>query len=228
MNNVPVDMEKAKKYAFTMRLREVFTDGLLTNLKWNLLFILTSLPIFTIGASMAALSHCTNLLVKDDRVQHCAAKIYFAAFKAALRKTVPAGLAVLALNIFFGFGLHFYIQMMGQNIMFVPMASLSLLALALLWAVVIHLMPAVFEETDFDNFTVSVTDKSIKELAAEAGRTAIVTMKKTVITLVISAVIIALQVLYMPLTIPIVLTLGLAIPAQICAFSHTEPEVLLD
>lgn len=89
-------------------------------------------------------------------------------------------------------------------------------------------MPTVFEETDFDNFIVTVTDKSIKELAAEAGRTALVTMKKTVIALVISAVIIALQVLYMPLTIPIVLTLGLAIPTQICAFSHTEPEVLLD
>jgi len=51
-------------------------------------------------------------------------------------------------------------------------------------------------------------------------------MKKTLIALVISAVILALQLLYMPLTIPIVLTLGIAIPAQICAFSHTEPEIL--
>ncbi|MBR2502674.1 MAG: hypothetical protein IKB62_00950, partial [Oscillospiraceae bacterium] len=67
MNKVPVDMEMAKKYSFRIRLREVFTDGLLTNLKWNLFFIFTSLPVFTVGASMAALSNCTNLLVKDDR-----------------------------------------------------------------------------------------------------------------------------------------------------------------
>ena len=228
MNNVPIDMEKAKKYAFTMRLREVFTDGLLTNLKWNLFFIFTSLPIVTIGASMAALSHCTNLLVKDDRIQYCAAKIYFAAFKAAFKKTLPAGLIIFAANIFFGFGLHFYVKMMEQNIMFVPMVSLSLLALIALWAVVIHLMPSMFEDTDFDSFTVTVTEKSVKELVSLAGRTALVTMKRTVITLVIAAVIIALQMLYMPLTIPVAITIGFAIPAQICAFSHTEPDIIED
>lgn len=228
LNNVPIDMEKAKKYAFRMRLREVFTDGLLTNLKWNLLFIFTSLPVFTVGASMAALSHCTNLLVKDDRIQYCAAKIYFAAFRAAFKKTVPLGLCILGLNIFFGFGLHIYIQMMGQNIMFVPMASLSLLALAVLWAVAVHLMPSVFEDTDFDSFTVTVTETGVKQLTVQAAHTALVTMKKTAVTLVISAVIVLLQLLYMPLTIPIVLTIGLAIPAQICAFSHTEPEVIED
>ena len=130
------------------------------------------------------------------------------------------------LNIVFGFGLTFYIQMMGQNIMFVPMASLSLLVLIAMWAVVIHLMPSVFEETDFDENTVKVTEKGVAELVREAAQTAFLTMKKTIITLVISAVIIVLETLYMPLTIPIVLTLGLAIPAQICAFSHTEPEIL--
>ncbi len=219
-------MEKAKKYSFRMRLREVFTDGLLTNLKWNLLFVLTSLPVFTIGASMAALSHCTNLLVKDDRVQYCAAKIYFAAFKQSLKKTILLGLVILVLNIILGFGLHFYIQMMGQNIMFVPMASLSLLVIIAVWSVIIHLMPSLFEDTDFDEFTVKVTDTGVKELMAQAGRTALITMKKTLIALVISAFILVLQLLYMPLTTPIVLTLGIAIPAQICAFSHTEPEIL--
>ncbi|MBE6878200.1 MAG: DUF624 domain-containing protein [Ruminococcaceae bacterium] len=226
MNNVPIDMEKAKKYSFRVRLREVFTDGLLTNLKWNFLFVLTSLPVFTMGASMAALSHCTNLLVKDDRVQYCAAKIYFAAFRQSLKKTIPLGLVILVLNTVLGFGLHFYIQMMGQIIMFVPMASLSLLVIIAVWSVIIHLMPSLFEDTDFDEFTVKVTETGIKELTAQAGRTALITMKKTLIALVISAVILALQLLYMPLTIPIVLTLGIAIPAQICAFSHTEPEIL--
>ena len=228
MNKVPIDMEMARKYSFRIRLREVFTDGLLTNLKWNLLFIFTSIPLFTIGASMAALSNCTNLLVKDDRVQYSAAKIYFISFKAAFRKMLLPGIVIFMLNIVFGFGLTFYIQMMGHNIMFVPMTSLSLLALAVLWAVVIHLMPSVFEETDFDENTVKVTEKGVTELVREAAQTAFLTMKKTIITLVISAVIIVLETLYMPLTIPIVLTLGLAIPAQICAFSHTEPEILLD
>jgi len=226
LNKVPVDMEMAKKYSFRIRLREVFTDGLLTNLKWNLFFIFTSLPIFTIGASMAALGNCTNLLVKDDRVQYAAAKIYFASFKAAFRKTLPVGFVILALNIMFGFGLGFYVQMMGQNIMFVPMASLSLLVLIALWAVAIHLMPSVFEETDFDENTVTVTEKGTGELVREAAQTAFVTMKKTIIALVISAVIIVLQILYMPLTIPVLLTLGVAIPSQICAFSHTEPDIL--
>ncbi len=226
LNNIPVDMEKAKKYAFTMRLREVFTDGLLTNLKWNLLFIFTSLPVVTIGASMAALSHCTNLLVKDDMVQYHAAKIYFAAFKASFKKTFPVGLAILVLNVIFGTGISYYVQLMGQNVMFVPLASASLLAVIAVWAVIIHLMPSFFESIDFDSNTVTVSTASTRELISLAARTVLVTMKKTIITLLISAFILAVLALYMPVTIPIVLTLGFSIPAQICAFSHTEPEIL--
>ena len=228
MNKVPVDMEKAKKYAFNMRLREVFTDGLFTQVIWNVLFFVTSLPLFTIGASMAALANCTNLHVVDDRAQFKPAKLYMASFKAAFKKTLPAGMLLLAVNIVFGSGLHFYIQMMGQNIMFVPLASLSLLALVVVWAVAIHIMPLFFESTDYDSYTVTMAQNGLKELVSKAVQITLVNMKKTVICLVIGAVIVAAQLLFMPLTIPVVLTIGLVLPAQICAFSHTEPEILED
>ena len=228
VNKVPVDIKKAKKYAFQLRLREVFSDGLLTAVKLNFFFLLTSIPLVTIGPSMAALANCTNLHVTDDRVQFATTKAYFASFKAAFKRTMPVGIAVALLTAFFGFGLHMYIQMMGQNIMFVPLASLSLVALVVLWAVTVHLMPLFFEDTDFDSkpLTVTVTDKSTKELVSTAIRTALITAKKTVICLVIAAVMVGLQLLFMPLTIPIVLIIGIGLPAQVCAFCHTEPEIL--
>ena len=228
MNKIPVDMEKAKKYAFNMRLREVFTDGLLSQVIWNVMFFITSLPIFTIGASMTALANCTNLHVVDDRAQFKPAKLYMASFKAAFKTTLPAGFLLLAVNTVFGYGLHFYIQMMGENIMFVPLASLSLLVLVVVWAVAVHLMPLFCENTDYDTYTVTMAEKGLKELVGQAVQIALVNMKKTVICLFIGAVIVVAQLLFMPLTIPVVLTIGLVLPAQICAFSHTEPEILED
>ena len=228
MNKVPVDMEKAIKYSFNMRLREVFTDGLLTQVIWNVMFFITSIPLFTIGPSMAALANCTNLHVVDDRAQFKPAKLYMASFKAAFKKALPAGFLLLAVNGVFGLGLHFYLQMMGENIMFVPLASLSLLVLVVVWAVAIHLMPLFFEKTDYDTYTITMAENSLKDLLSKAVQIALVNMKKTVICLFIGAVIIVAQLLFMPLTIPVVLTIGLVLPAQICAFSHTEPEILED
>ena len=230
VNKVPVDIEKAKKYAFHIRLREVFSDGLFTAVKLNCLFLLTSIPLVTIGPAMAALANCTNLHVMDDRIQFATSKAYFASFRASLRRTLPVGIAVILLNLVFGTGLHLYIQLMGQNIMFVPLASLSLLALVVLWAVTVHLMPLFFEATDFDSkpLTVTITGKSTKELILTAARTALVTAKKTAVCLVIGGIMLALQFLFMPLTIPVVLIIGIGLPAQVCAFCHTEPEILED
>ena len=112
--------------------------------------------------------------------------------------------------------------------MFVPLASLSLLVIVIAWAVAIHLMPLFFEDTDYDTYTVTMAENGLKELVAKAVQTVVVNMKKTIICLFIGAVIIVAQLLFMPLTIPLVLTIGLVLPAQICAFSHTEPEILED
>ncbi len=51
------------------RFKEILTSGLPTMVIWNLLFILTCIPIITIGPSMAAMGFCMNSLVEGDEVK---------------------------------------------------------------------------------------------------------------------------------------------------------------
>ena len=224
--NFEVDIEQAKKYAFRVRLREVFTDGLFTQLKWNVLFLLCCLPIVTIGPAVAALLNCTNLMVADDRPQIKASRWFFVSFKAALKKTMGFGVLFTAANFAFIFGFAFYLKMTSTSVMYVPMASVSLLAIVCIWGVSVHLFPLMFKETDFENGTVTMSNESITELVKQAAALALLNMKKTLIAVVFGLVVVAAQLLFIPASTPVVLTLGFALPAQAAALAHTEPEIL--
>lgn len=225
-NNFEIDIEQAKKYSFRVRMREVFTDGLFTLLKWNFLFVICCLPIVTIAPAAAALLNCTNLQVTDDRPQFKASKWFFASFKAACRKMFVQGLVFTAANIMLVTGFVFYLKMAGTNVMYIPMASVSLLALVIIWAVGIHAFPMLFAYTDFEKGTVAVTDKAMGDIIKEAAALALTKTKGTVVALVLGFAVIAVQLLFFPASIPVVLTLGFAIPAQAAALAHTEPEII--
>ena len=225
-NNFNIDMEMAEKHAFRVRLREVFTDGLLTLAKWNFLFVLCCLPVVTIAPAVAALLNCTNLQVTDDRPQFKAAKWYWLSFKAACRKLFVPGLIFTAANFVFVFGFAFYLKMTSQSIMYVPMASLSLIVLVLLWAVAIHAFPMMYETVDFDNATVTMTEKSVAEIFKKAIPLVFEKAKGTVMAVAIGFVVIAMQMLFLPASIPVVLVIGFAIPAQAAALAHTKPEIM--
>lgn len=225
-NNFETDIEMAKKYAFRVRLREVFTDGLFTLAKWNFLFVLCCLPVVTIAPAAAALLNCTNLQVVDDRPQINASKWFFASFKAACRKIFLPGIMFTLANFVLIFGFAFYLKMAGTSFLYVPMASLSLLLLVLVWAVAIHAFPLMFESTDFDNGTVTVSEKTVGEAVREAVPMAFAKAKGTLISVVLGMVIIAAQFLFMPASIPVMLIIGFALPAQAAALAHTEPEVI--
>ena len=225
-NNFNIDMEMAEKHAFRVRLREVFTDGLLTLAKWNFLFVLCCLPVVTIAPAVAALLNCTNLQVTDDRPQFKATKWYWLSFKAACRKLFVPGLIFTAANFVFVFGFAFYLKMTSQSIMYVPMASLSLIVLVLLWAVAIHAFPMMYETVDFDNATVTMTEKSVAEIFKKAIPLVFEKAKGTVMAVAIGFVVIAMQMLFLPASIPVVLVIGFAIPAQAAALAHTKPEIM--
>ena len=113
----------------TLRLQEIImdSDGLLTLVKLNLLFIITTIPflpvvmLFTGGASITALLYCTNQLVRTGTVSEVK-NTYFNVFKTYFRKTFTAGLVVVLLNILFIGGLMFYITMASSNIIYIPFA----------------------------------------------------------------------------------------------------------
>ena len=50
--------------------------------------------------------------------------------------------------------------------------------------------------------------------------------KGTIIAVVLGFAVIAAQLLFLPASIPVVLVLGFAVPAQMAALAHTEPEII--
>lgn len=70
----------------------------------NVLFILTSIPLITIGASITALEYVTLRMVRGEETY--AAREYFAAFSANFKKAVCTWLPLLALLLFFSADLY--------------------------------------------------------------------------------------------------------------------------
>lgn len=208
------------------RLGEVLSDGLLTLVKWNLLFLITCIPIITIGPAMAALGFCTNALVTDDRPQKNAAKLYFNAFKASFFKALPLGIYFLFITLLFGAGFFVYSYLSPENAVYVSMSSLSLVILTLFWGVMAHLFPLLFdfEKTDLENTKVVMSSKTLRELITEAAYTALARMKWTAIALVFSVLFLGVLILFLPNTLPLLLTIGFSFVAAAMAFAHTKAD----
>ena len=208
------------------RLGEVLSDGLLTLVKWNFLFLITCIPIITIGPAMAALGFCTNSLVTDNRPQKNAAKLYFNAFKTSFFKALPIGIYFLLITILFGAGFFVYSYLSPENAAYVSMSSLSLVILTLFWGVMAHLYPLMFdfEKTDWENTQVVMSSKKLRELITEAAYTALARMKWTAIALVFSVLFLGVLILFLPNTLPLLLTIGFSFVAVAMAFAHTDAD----
>lgn len=211
----------------SLRLQEIImdSDGLLTLVKLNLLFIITTIPflpvvmLFTGGASITALLYCTNQLVRTGTVSEVK-NTYFNVFKTYFRKTFTAGLVVVLLNILFVGGLMFYITMASSNIIYIPFASVSLLAIIIIQAIAIHLFPAFAEEEN--------KHKSAKELVSKAATDALSKMKETMIAVVISVLVIAGIISMLPKTLPLLVVMIFSVPALAAGFAHSDAEFISD
>ncbi|MBQ7903866.1 MAG: DUF624 domain-containing protein [Oscillospiraceae bacterium] len=213
----------ALKGAVVLRLGDILqdSDGILSLVKLNLLFIITCLPfipflpVLTAGPSIKALLHCTNRLVKTGYLPDVK-NTYMEAYKAEKKESVRAGAAVVIVSLVFTLGLYFYLVMAGNNIIYAPFASVSLLVIVFAWSITAHFFPAL---TDNDQL-------SYREKVNNAMVSAYETLPKTLIAVVISLIFIAGQILFLPASLPLVFTLGFSVPALCCAFAHTEPEFI--
>ena len=221
--NKPVVSDSAKEKMPT-RLGEIMTDGLPTLVLWNFLFILTCIPIITIGPAIAAMSFCTNALVMDERPKKRAALLYFNAFKASFAKAFPLGICFLLVSISFGTGFLVYLQFITENMGYLFLASFSLLVLFLFWGVTAHLFPMMFdiEKTDWKLKKPILIQKTLRQLITEAGISAVTRMIPTIIGLVVSVLGLGFIVLYMPATLPLFLTLAFSAVGVAMAFAHTK------
>lgn len=219
--NKPVSHSANQKQA--TRLGEIMTDGLLTLVIWNVLFILTCIPIVTIGPAMAAMGFCTNALMTDDRPQKKAGKLFFNAFKASFFKALPVGIYFLFITLLFGGGFFVYSYLSPENAAYVSMSSISLVVLTLFWGVIVHIYPMMFDfdKTDWENKKPVMTTLKLRELIPEAGRMAMTRMIPTAIALVFSVLCLGLLILFLPATVPLLLALGFSAVGVAMALAHT-------
>lgn len=213
----------SSKEKMPTRLGEMMTDGLATLVLWNFLFILTCIPIITIGPAMAAMSFCTNALVTDDRPQKNGAKLYFYAFKVSFRKAFPLGICFLLVSFSFSAGFFVYSQFASEHVAYMAMSSISLLVLLLFWSVTAHLYPLLFdfEKTDWKNKLPVLAQKTLREQISEAGITALTRMIPTMIGLVFSILSLGMIFLFIPASIPLLLTVGFSAVGVAMALAHT-------
>lgn len=196
---------------FSERLADILREDLLTLVIWNFLFVLTCIPLVTIGPALAALSHCTCYLVHNDVIIDKTSKVFMDAFKSSFKKAFAWGLLVIMTTSIFGGGFFIYSHMLSENILYVPLTAGSVVGLAVFWGLFVHLFPTFSEE--------SASSGRIRE----AAYCALTRMKKTVIALIISAVILLLQILMFPVLTPMTLSIGLVFPAICGAYAHVDP-----
>lgn len=221
--NKPVFSGSGKEKMPT-RLGEMMTDGLATLVLWNFLFILTCIPILTIGPAMAAMSFCTNALVTDDRPQKSAAKLYLQAFKTSFAKALPLGICFLLVSISFGTGFFVYSQLITENMVYMLMSSVSLLVLLLFWGVMAHLYPLMFNfaKTDWEHKKPVLMQKSLRQLFSEAVVAALSRMIQTAAGLFFSILCLGLMVSFLPASVPLLLTVGFVSVGVAMALAHTK------
>jgi len=213
---------KAIKNKIILRLGEILqdSDGIITLVKLNLLFILTSLPFFppvfiiTFGPSAAALGYCTNIMVKKGYLPN-ASKTYFSVFRNCFKYAVVPGVFTVFAAIIFTTGLYIYLTLASASIIYIPLSSVSLLMLMLIVGIGIHMFPEI---------AVNNNSFSSKQYFVIGFRGMTEKLPATVLSAVISVVFSGLMILLLPTTLPLLLTIAFSVPALVMAFSHTIPE----
>ena len=101
----------------------------------NVLWLITSIPIVTIGASTTALYYVTLKLVRDE--DGYTIRSFFKSFKENFKQSTIIWLIMLAVGLLIGFDLYFFIYMQTdpsklRSIMVAVFGSLGLVYLCIL------------------------------------------------------------------------------------------------
>lgn len=206
------------------RFKEIITSGIPTLVIWNILFLLTCIPIITVGPAMAAMGFCMNSLVESDRAKNGAAKLYFNAFVTSFGKALPVGIYFLFITLLFGAGFFVYSYLSPENAAYVSMSSISMVILSLFWGVMMHMYPLMFDfdKTDWDNKKVFMRRVKLTELISETGRVAMYYWKQTALALVFVVLFFGGLLIFLPLTLPVIVLVGFSVVALAAAMAHTE------
>ena len=206
------------------RLKEILTSGIPTLIIWNILFLITCIPIITIGPAMAAMGFCMNSLIRSDHPKKGAAMLYFNAFRASFMKALPVGIYFTFFTLLFGAGFFVYSYLSPENASYVSMSSISMVVLSFFWGFMMHMYPLMFDfdKTDWENKNVFLRNVKLTELISETGHTAMYYWKQTAIALVFAVMFFGGLLILLPFTLPIFVLIGFSVVALAAAMAHTE------
>ena len=194
----------------TTFILSVITENLWELVQLNLLFLLTCVPLVTIGPALTALDACFSDILQKQRRDEPILPRYFAAFRSRFLAALPWGLALLAGSFVLGFALFWYGSLASGSWLYVPFTALSLLGLIFFLGLLSHLF-LLLAEGGMEAGEIS--------LPKAAALRALTRMKQTLIGLAAAFILLAAQLLLLPATVPLLLSLGLSVPGLIMAWA---------
>lgn len=106
----------------------------------NVLWIICSIPIFTIGASTTAVYYVTLRLVRDEDGQTI--RCFFRSFKENFRQATVLWLLILLTGIVLGFDMYFFLQIMTGDSAFRTVLTAVIGAMIIIWLFIVwYLFP---------------------------------------------------------------------------------------
>lgn len=127
----------------------------------NVLWIICSIPIFTMGASTTAVYYVTLRLVRDEDGQTI--RCFFRSFKENFKQATVIWLLVLLTGIILGFDLYFFLRVLAGDSMVHTVLTAVVGAMIIIWLfVVTYIFPVQsrfynpVKKTIFNSFFMSI------------------------------------------------------------------------
>ncbi len=180
----------------------------------QLYFILTSIPVFTIGAGLTAMFSVCRKMQRDDFTS--VTKVYFLEFKSSFGKSTAAWLILGAAGVLLGISISYYYHMAGA-LRIVPMVIACLL-LVIVYIEFLYVFPLL---AWFDN--------SLSGHFKNAPVLAVLHLKSTLLITALYAFVFLLMVPLLPVTLLITFS-GSAFYATLLitkVFASYDPEAAL-
>ncbi len=168
----------------------------------NFVFLLTCLPIFTLGPALSAMGYVMEQLAKDAPVKLLRA--YCSTFRSRFLSKMAWGLLFLSLNILLATAVWYYLDLGG---IFTALSGLGFAGLILLWGVGLHLFPAL-----------TWSEASLRC----AWLDFLSTLPKSVLAVVLALGLLGAQVLLFPAVVPLTLTAGAVLPGLLLVFPRRQ------
>ncbi len=200
---VPYEEKQGIFKLFQLIYHNIF-DLILT----NILFILTSLPIITIPASIFALYRLSVNIVSDSPT--CFFYDYFRYFKLYFKQSIKQGFFIMLLQLITAFAFVYYLSLAKSLMLFYLLAFVCFASFLYLLMISFYLFPMLV-----------ISDLSFKNAIKNACILSILCAKKSIVMLIIISSVAISTILYFPLTLIIVFLLLFSIISLIiCHYSY--------